>query len=82
MTIQEEVNRIIEKERNQKIESIIEEVYDYICKNNGKVDLVDISLQFTQFTCDIPCLAAARLMEAGRIERREMYGNRCAYFVK
>lgn len=68
--------------RKQKIESIKEDVYNFIKENNGKLDLVDIALQFNQFTCDIPGLAAYKLEEEGRVERREVYGTQCAYFVR
>jgi hypothetical protein len=82
MSIEEEVKKIIEADRAKKIESIEEEVYNIIKDNNGKFDLVDIACKFPDLTVDIPSVAVYRLVQEGRVERKEMYGNRCAYFTR
>jgi len=76
------VKSVIEKEKNAKIEAIKEDVYNFIKENNGTCDLVDISCNFKNYTVDIPSMAATQLVESGRVERRELYGCRCAYFIK
>jgi len=68
--------------QNLQIETIKERVFQCIKEHNGAYDLVDISCEFKEYTVDIPSLAASRLVDEGRVERRELYGNRCAYFVR
>ena len=69
MDLETEVKAIIEKERLEHIESIKEDVYNFINERSGKVDAGDVACNFTQFPCDIPCLAISKLIEEGRVER-------------
>jgi len=75
MDLEAEVKAIIEKERLKNIESIKEDVYNFIKENNGKADMVDVACNFSQFLCDIPCLVISKLIEEGRVERREAVWN-------
>jgi hypothetical protein len=60
----------MDRQRDRQINSIIEGVYNIIKIENGKLDLVDVSLYFKEYTVDIPCLAVQRLINEGRVERR------------
>jgi len=59
-----------------------DQIYNFIKENNGKFDLVDIACKFPGLTADIPTLVVYGLEEAGRVERRGVWGTRYAYFVR
>ena len=75
MDLEAEVKAIIEKERLGHIESIKEDVYGFIKERSGKVDAGDVACNFTQFPCDVLYLAVYKLIEEGRVERREAVWN-------
>jgi hypothetical protein len=75
MDLESEVKAIVEKEHNEKIKSIKEEVYCFIKEHNGNVDSVYVACKFSQFPCNITCLAISILEDEGRIERLEAEWN-------
>lgn len=47
----------------------------YIQNNSGQIDSVDVVCHF-QLRCDITLFAINRLKKSGKVEDREIYGNR------
>jgi len=56
-------------------------VLEYIQNNNGKVGSPEVVNHF-KLRCDITLFALNRLVESGKIEKREVYWNNSVYFVK
>ena len=76
------VKRAVEKEKARRIQLIKESVFEYIIEHNGKCDMVDVALQFPEYTCDIPLLAINELVEDGRVGSKVKCGNQYVYFVR
>jgi len=56
-------------------------VLEYIKNNDGKVGSPEVVNHF-KLRCDITLFALNRLVESGKIEKRELYENNSVYFVK
>lgn len=56
-------------------------VLEYIQNNNGKVGSPEVVDHF-KLRCDITLFALNRLVESGKIEKRELYANRSVYYLK
>lgn len=80
--IEDLVKRIVEKEKARRIQLIKESVFEYIIEHNGECGMVDVALQFPEYTYDIPLLAINELVEDGRVESKVKCGNQYVYFVR
>lgn len=50
-----------------QIDQLIDEVYYFIGKNNGKLNVVDVCNYFDDVSIDIPCLAVGRIVKQGKV---------------